>query len=336
MGWATKAQPLEWGWKCLRKVKQTSKKRKIERGKEGAVNPFPTVCHTCGLTQTGKQAALLRKTSKHPTEKIRAAVWEWERASERERDHDWQFGGGSLGCAAYLFGCLLPVLENKQLIWQHSGRTGQRLRPSLCLSISSHICSQSAQLHNIHKHFFPSSNDWWLTFSPLLFNLKSYRILRHVVWAWSTNWGSQWPPCGGKHHATTRLPNELWPQVTHPLALKVKLHQVVLEISQWNSPNQNRFVTAFQNNLFDHSLSGHTILSRWHCLLAVLHYLFIQRLVTFLYWFFKGRLKTMYPIFPQTLYNLSATPPQTSHTILFFGWHICPHSFCYTKRFSHS
>lgn len=61
----------------MRKMNRQKKRgRERERGreKEGAVNPFPTVCHICGLTQTGKQAALLRKTSKHPTEKFRAAV----------------------------------------------------------------------------------------------------------------------------------------------------------------------------------------------------------------------------------------------------------------------
>lgn len=45
------------------------RERGTERGwrkEEGVVNPFPTVCHICGLTQTGKQAALLRKPQTIP------------------------------------------------------------------------------------------------------------------------------------------------------------------------------------------------------------------------------------------------------------------------------
>jgi len=76
-------------------------------------NPFPAVRHRCGLTQTGKQAALLRKPQIIPQRKSGLLC---ERERERERDpRSRQFGGGSLGCAAYLFGRLLPLSENKHV-----------------------------------------------------------------------------------------------------------------------------------------------------------------------------------------------------------------------------
>lgn len=59
--------------KCLRKMNR-QKRRAL-------LTLLLPACHICGLTQTAKQAAPLRKTSKHPTEKFRAA------AAERGREH---------------------------------------------------------------------------------------------------------------------------------------------------------------------------------------------------------------------------------------------------------
>lgn len=152
------------------------------------------MCHICGLTQTGKQAALLRKPQNHPTEKFRAAVREreWESARERERHHSWQFGGRSLGCAAYLFGWLLPLSENKHVpvIWQHSGRTGQRSAlKTLTLygSFSSHICTVTVRLHNIHKQFSFLSFFWLMALSkgpcpPVFAHQKRSLRARHCDW----------------------------------------------------------------------------------------------------------------------------------------------------------
>lgn len=96
----------------------------------------------------------------------------YERESEsqrgRERHHSWQFGGRSLGCAAYLFGWLLPLSENKHVpvIWQHSGRTGQRSAfKTLTLygSFSSHICTVMLDyITSTNNFLFSPSFDWWL------------------------------------------------------------------------------------------------------------------------------------------------------------------------------
>ena len=105
--------------------KKKRARREEEEEEEGAVNPFPTVCHICGLTQTGKQAALLRKPQTVP-QRNSGLLYESGRAREREREREKereketpqltvQFSGGSLGCAAYLFGRLLPLSENKHV-----------------------------------------------------------------------------------------------------------------------------------------------------------------------------------------------------------------------------
>lgn len=50
----------------MKREKKKSKEERKKEEEEGAINPFPTVCHICGLTQTGKQAALLRKPQTTP------------------------------------------------------------------------------------------------------------------------------------------------------------------------------------------------------------------------------------------------------------------------------
>lgn len=84
----------------------------------------------------------------------------------------------------------------------------QPLRPSLSPSISSHICSQAARLHNIHKQFsflrFPvtdgpvphnmdrgllrACSEFWLTSSLCCLSCRAtrYHWLRRVVWAEQT------------------------------------------------------------------------------------------------------------------------------------------------------
>lgn len=100
--------------------RQTEKERE-RREEEGAVNPFPTVCHICGLTQTGKQAALLRKPQNHPTEKFRTAVREGVRVSEsggvseQQRERERETTADSLVLAVlpiYLDGLFLSQKTN--------------------------------------------------------------------------------------------------------------------------------------------------------------------------------------------------------------------------------
>lgn len=149
-----------------------------------------------GWPRQASRPPLLRKTSKHPTEKFMAAVWERQQLTE-----SWQ--------RRLFIWTSLPLLENKRLIWQHSGRTGRPFGPSPSTSIPSHICRQSGRLHNIHKHFSLLFCVGWrfspsakvrrdftslrLTSSLKVFILQSYTLLRHVDWDWSANSGSQSP-----------------------------------------------------------------------------------------------------------------------------------------------
>lgn len=152
------------------------------REMERTVNPFPTVRHICGLTQTGKQAALQSKPQTIPQRNSgppHGWEWEWTR-QRRERPQLTVWCRRKVGCTAYLFARPLPLLENKHVlvIWQHSGMTGQALKPLLSLCVFTNICSESVRLHNIYKQFSFLPFLWLMGLSKAM--LQSLRCLKHT------------------------------------------------------------------------------------------------------------------------------------------------------------
>lgn len=79
------------------------------REEEGAVNPSPTVRHICGLTQTGKQAALLRKPQTIPQRNSGPAVRLRVRVSGSIVARERETPQLSIGHVAYLFEQPLPL-----------------------------------------------------------------------------------------------------------------------------------------------------------------------------------------------------------------------------------